>query len=499
MQKTPAWRAGAFDDETNSSTSFYDQSFCASTIPKSLLGDLARFFYSAAPRPVPEFAIAGAIAILAGIAGRAYNVSDNGLNQYIIVVADTGRGKEAIASGISKLVAAIIGNCPAIAEFIGPSEIASPQALIKWLSRTPCIVSIVGEFGLKLKEMSSERAPAHLAGMKRILLDLYGKSSHGALAGAMAYADREKNTSAINAPSFTLIGESTPQRVFEHLSEEVIADGLLPRFLLFSYEGDQGALSKTHMQIQPSNQLLADMSNLIALCAANSSHGKVCNVQMSPEAQELLDRFETYARHCVNNRDPQTGQKLPTKSSSVVMELWNRAHLKAIKLAALCAVGVHPVLPCVDAEQAQWAINLVSSQTEFLIAKFAAGDMGAIENNETLRRNAVIRAINNYAETAFEKLPKYGLREDLHARRIIPKSYLQRSLGDTAAFRKAIGGATKALDLTLKNMVEAGELQEISKMQMQNDYGTRATAYAIANASAFLKPNENIPKTTYFF
>jgi hypothetical protein len=67
--------------------------------PPGLLGELATFIYAQAPRPVAEIALAGAVALMAGICGRSYNVSGMGLNQYVMLIADTGTGKEAIAGG----------------------------------------------------------------------------------------------------------------------------------------------------------------------------------------------------------------------------------------------------------------------------------------------------------------------------------------------------------------------------------------------------------------
>jgi len=41
------------------------------SVPPGFLGEVAQFIYGAAPRPVPEIALAGAIGLLAGIVGRA--------------------------------------------------------------------------------------------------------------------------------------------------------------------------------------------------------------------------------------------------------------------------------------------------------------------------------------------------------------------------------------------------------------------------------------------
>ena len=90
--------------------------------PPGLMGEIAKFIHAAAPRPVPEIALAGAIGLMAGICGRAFNVSGTGLNQYILLLAPTGTGKEAAATGINSLMKSIRSEVPASEKFIGPAS-----------------------------------------------------------------------------------------------------------------------------------------------------------------------------------------------------------------------------------------------------------------------------------------------------------------------------------------------------------------------------------------
>ena len=62
------------------------------SVPPGLVGEIAQFIYAQAPRPVPEISLAGALGMIAGIVGRAYNISGTGLNQYTLLLAPTGTG-----------------------------------------------------------------------------------------------------------------------------------------------------------------------------------------------------------------------------------------------------------------------------------------------------------------------------------------------------------------------------------------------------------------------
>lgn len=463
-----------------------------SSFPDGLVGQIAQYIYDAAPRPVKEIALAGAIGLVAGLTGRYWNISNGGLNQYVLLIAETGRGKEAIAHGIGTLVKAVRNSVPTIENFVGPSEIASPQALIKVLAGKPCIYSIVGEFGLKLKEMSSERAPPHITGLKRALLDLYHKSGQGAQLGAMAYSKKEDNIAAIMSPSFTLIGESTPEKFFENVNEDIVTDGLLPRFTIFEYQGEQVELNKNRIH-KPPLALVSRMSELVA--HANGLQGQQAEpiqVQMTIEAEQIFVNFECYARAMINNRDPVTGLKKGVRPNSVVTELWNRTHLKALRLAAVLAVGCSFANPKITGSQAQWATDEIFWQTRALQGRFDNGEIGggavnAIAN-EAKQSEVMIRLIGKFIAKDWKtKSDAYRISEDMRRDRVFPFSALISRLQIYAVFKNDRRGATEAIRRAYQLLLDNDDLQEIPRKQMSEKYGRSCRAFCISNAERFLE------------
>ncbi|MGH8049948.1 MAG: hypothetical protein ACREPB_04735, partial [Arenimonas sp.] len=289
-------------------------------LPPGFLGELANFIYAAAPRPVPEIALAGAIGLMAGIAGRAYNVNGAGLNLYMLLLAPTGSGKEAIASGVTALMKSIRQGVPAASEFIGPASIASPQALVKHLASTsPSFVSIIGEFGLAMQQMASPKAPAHLVGLRALMLDLYGKSGRNGELRPSIYSDREKNTAAVCSPAFSLIGESTPESFYEGLSERLVSDGLLPRFTTIEYRGKRQPLQECRIE-SPSPELIEKLATFCSHVLNLNSQNKSQDIMLSESAREIFIEFDVECDASIN------GAK-----NEVVRHLWNRAHIKALK------------------------------------------------------------------------------------------------------------------------------------------------------------------------
>lgn len=446
------------------------------SVPPGLVGEIAQYIYAQAPRPVPEIALAGALGLVAGIVGRAYNISGTGLNQYVLLLAPTGTGKEAIASGIDKLMAQVIRTVPAASDFVGPGEIASSQAIIKYMSRGPTsFVSLVGEFGIYLQQMASVNAPPHLTGLRRFLLDAYNKSGEGKVLRPSIYSDKDKNTAAVLAPSFTLLGESTPEKFYEGLHEGLISEGLLPRFTLIEYQGERPALNPGHLSAQPSFELIDRLSTLCAHALMLNSQHKAIHVQTDATARELFRQFDA---HCDAN--------INTSDREVRRHLWNRAHVKALKLAGIIAVGCNPYDPTITADVASWAINIVVADVRNLLARFDAGEIG-IDNDETKQLAKVIAAVKDFVVSPWPDVAKYAGEgmSSLHSNRIVPYSYVQRRLASVAVFRKDRIGASGAIKRALKTLCERGDLQEVSRATLAKDYGTSAIAYMVAHPGVF--------------
>ena len=67
------------------------------------MGRLVNWILSASYLPVYEIAESAAIGLTAGICGRAWNIPGSGLNMYILLVAKSAIGKEALHTSISKV------------------------------------------------------------------------------------------------------------------------------------------------------------------------------------------------------------------------------------------------------------------------------------------------------------------------------------------------------------------------------------------------------------
>lgn len=433
------------------------------TFPPGLVGDVAQYVLDSAIRPVPEIALCAAIALCAGIAGRSYNISGTGLNQYIVALAPTGSGKEGAAAGIDALVTAVRRTVPAADVFIGPATFASGQAMIRQLDRSPCFVAVLGEFGLTLQQICDPRANGAERALKKVLLDLYTKSGHGKVIRPSVYSDNAKDTKAVRAPCVTLFGESTATTFYDGLDSTHISEGLVPRFMVVEYKGGRPARNP-NANCEPPAELVEALTQLTTVALTTQQNGTCAPVVMDAEAEEVLGAFDTEADRQINSAPGE-----------VERHLWNRAHLKALKLSALLAVGADLHDPVVTRELAEWAVDFVRRDVTNLESKFGAGETGQGEHRQ---EGDVRRAFADYRRMTVEQRAAYGVPAKLCSEPdAVPYCVFRRRLRPLASFRNDRRGATEALRRALDDMVHAGVLAVVPAADAVERWDSSAPVY----------------------
>lgn len=435
--------------------------------PPGFVGELAQYIYNSAIRPVPEIALCASIALTAGVVGRSFNISGTGLNQYLVMLAETGSGKEGAATGIDAMVTAVRSQVPMIDEFIGPGAFASGQALIRVLDKNPCFVSVLGEIGLTLQQMCSPNANGAQVMLKKVLLDIYAKSGWHKTLRSSVYSDTEKNTKAIQAPNVTIFGESNPNKFYEALDAGIIAEGLLPRFSIFEYTGPRPDTNPNAFQ-PPPDKLVRFFSGLAAVAMSSQQARQCAPVQQDKEATGLLRGFDKHATTEIN-----------TAGADVNKQLWNRAHLKALKMAALIAVGLNPYQPIITKQIADWSITLICRDIQKLLLKFESGEVGTGDVRLELD---VRRAIAAYLQMSPVDRAGYNCPSKMVNYPLIPLQYLRRRLRLLVNFKNDRRGANQAMTTALNAMVEGEVLVRISPLQAREQCGTNSPVYGLGPA-----------------
>ncbi len=445
--------------------------------PPGLMGEIARWIYDQAARPVYELALAGALGFMAGLCGRGYNVSNTGLNLYIMALAETGTGKEAIASGIDKLVDAVKAKAPVAAAILGPGRISSGQALLKNLAEAPvpCYLSIAGEFGIRLKQITGPYANDAESTLLAVLLDLFNKSGRGRSVKPTIYSDKKNNTAEIFSPAFTLLGETVPSTFFAALDETAINSGLLPRFLNIEYTGPRVPTNRNHEFAEVPAFLVHKVETLFLGIHDRMVKGDVVPIGYDRDAAEQLEFLDTYADRRINDAQ-----------SDVLKQLWNRFHMKILKVAGLIAVGTNPFMPIIDRAMVDWATSLVLEDILKLISKFENGEIGAKTNAAKTQEDEVRRVWKDYINRPYHELANYvGMNQGMHKDRVISRSYLSMRVRMTAPFRGSYTNGNvsfiPAFNGVIKNLIDNGFIQQLPKQQAQTNYGTGSDCYAVVD------------------
>lgn len=432
------------------------------TLPPGLVGEIASYIYSSAVRPSQEVALLYAIGFLAGLVGRSYNISSTGLNMYLLLVAKTGVGKDDGPKGIERIMAAVRPSTPVADDFIGPGAFASGQALIRVLDARPCFVSLLGEFGLTLQQLNDPRAPAAVVMLRRVLLDLYMKSGWQNVLRSTAYSDSEKNTKTIHAPSVTFVGDTTPETFYDGLSNTDISDGLIPRLHILEAATTRPKRNRSAGHL-PSAALVNKVGDVVAMAVTMANNNANAAIQCEPDALALLDAFD---EECDNH--------MRAAFTSGETQLWNRAHLKALRLAGLLAVGCNPHAPTVTVELATWAITFTRRGTMSVLDRFERGDVG---NGDAKQMSDIRKVVGDYFGYDAATLRKYKIKPEYQKGGVFPYSYLVMRATQLASFYKDRRGVAGSLRSVLDVLVQSEVLVQVPPLQAQQKFGAKGAMY----------------------
>jgi len=442
------------------------------SLPSGLTGDIARYIYDRSYKPIPEVAIVGALGIMAGLCGRCYNTNTfAGLNLYLLFLGDTGIGKEEMRKGIDSLTNACKMTAPTIDQFKGPATFASGQALVSYLAEhSNCFLSVLNEFGTLWKRLTNPRASGSDQEFIAMLLQLYSMSGKSDVFAKKAFSDSKKNFPDIRSPSFSFIGQSTSQTFLDHINEETIESGFLPRLLIVNYKGGRPRSNYFAATCVPSPDLVKRFSNLVNNVTQMNQRNQVFPIPMDEPAQSRSYEFEI-----------AVDDKINATKNSILRQLWNRAHLNVIKLASLLAVGDNYYKPKVSLQNWEYAEQLVNRNIEEMSNEFSTGIVGAV-SAEGAQFNEAIRIIFEYAlALSVEPYRKYGMTEEMFEKRVMPYTYFATRLSGLRCFKKEYQPREKVKKI-LQQLIDNGDIVLIPQVQSTDMFKTMTKMYAIANA-----------------
>lgn len=431
--------------------------------PPGLAGQIAYYIYQSAPRPVKEVAIVAALGFLAGVCGKAFCIPQSGLNLYIVLIARSAIGKEAMHSGIGSLITAAANRQPPVMRFVDFSDFASGPALKKAVAANPSFVNVAGEWGHKLKRLAAEDGrDTPMNQLRHVMTDLFQKSGPASIVGGITYSNKDSNIASVAGVAYSMIGESTPGKFYESLTESMMEDGFMSRFLLVEYEGLRPPLNTTPLR-EPSKALGDAVADLCTHAMTLLDRQETVMTSRTNEAALMMEKFEKECDSQINGT-----------ADEMWRQMWNRASLKMMRVSSLLAVADNWLNPVIDETHINWALKLIHKDIAIMSKRIEAGDIGM---NDDSRERKIVKMLKEYLENPVAA--SYGIPEELRKNSIIPRKLLQVRTARQVAFNSHRAGATMALDHTLRSMCDSGYIMEVDRNKMAEQFNFHGKAYRI--------------------
>lgn len=428
--------------------------------PPGRAGVFAKLIFDTSYSPVREVSITAALGLLAGVCGRAYRTyTGKDLALYLILVAKSGIGKDSTHDGIPMLLK--LASVPMADRFVRAQDFVSGEALHKEVLREPGFLALQGEFGRKLKRMSNP-TDTPMQSLRTVMTNAYGKR----FLEGKSYSNSDNSIDGVDWPALSFLGETTPTTFLECLTPDMMADGFLSRFLCVTYEGHRPPPNRERSAVLGDDDLTV-WKGLVGQTIGFQypiNMPEPCVVKPDFDAHEKLERFELDCIERLNATDDESER-----------QVWSRAHLKALKVASLLAVADNPFIPLMRITHVAWALNLVRADIGLFQTRKRSGDIGIDDN---ARERKVAAFLKEYLLT--NPLPaSYKVPDKMRQNSIVPRNYLQRKTSNLSAFNNHKLGASRALDETLRSLVDNGYLIEQDKNKVIEAHGHFGKSYLI--------------------
>lgn len=397
--------------------------------------------------PVKDVAITATLALLAGVCGRAYLThTGKDLALYIILVARSGIGKDGIHEGIPRAIQ--LAGVPGAERFIRSENFVSGPALHKAILTQPGFLNLQGEFGRKLKGMGDIRN-GPMQELRTVMTDAYGKT----LLEGRSYSNSEKSVQAVHRPALSFLGETTPDTFLGALTSDMMEDGFMSRFLVISYDGERPEPNEEFnfcngMETAKLAHWQSLLRHAIPYQQTINTPQQIAVTFANNDAYDKLKTFELNCTRFINKTNDEYER-----------QMWNRAHLKVLKIASLLAVADDYLNPKIELLHATWALSIVRRDIAIFQNRKQNGDIG---NDDHARESKLLAMIRDYLKNGAPE--SYKIPETLQQRGFVPRLYLQKRISSDRAFKGHRLGTSAALDLALRSLVDSGYLIEADKL-----------------------------------
>ena len=233
---------------------------------------------------------------------------------------------------------------------------------------------------------------------------------------------------------------------------------MVPRLTVIESSDDRPTYNEWGNFHPPSPELITKLASLGKRCLELELLKSPIHVRDTPEAKAFSLNFREY---CVD--------QVFEDRESPVAQIWSRAHLRMIRLAALVAVGVDMDNPIVTLEYMEWAKAVIVHGVEVIQKRYLQGKVGdkslALE-----QRIAVGKLIRKFCKpnaytTTWDKA--YGITKEMWEAKVVTHRYLLNNTYRLGCFKNDHNPA-QAFRAVVFELEGNGNLQKIDIAKIKN-------------------------------
>lgn len=376
-------------------------------IPPGALGDLYKAAYDSLLYQYPEVAMVSAVGLVAGIAGRRYNVvhpAPMGLNVYMTLVAGTGFGKERISRFIEYCLLSAQNGLKSFASFYGAGSFTSAKAIYNQVVNARSQVCVASEAGLLMKVRSG-----NVEAKTAMLLDMYSKSDRHSWTKGATYSDKDASISPLRAVALTLISESTERSLMEAFSSSnALESGYLPRQSIFKIKSDVPKANR-NFKLELSNELIYRLNRIMD----DASSVQSCDDSQAKEItfdDSIIEDTWNFQEYCDSMRKSPNG---------IEAAMCTRMFVKAVKYAGIATVFNHMDSTKIGKKEWEWGKDMAKYEMSTIMSNLGClGNdsisaavievcmyMTKIFNNMSPRKDCRLSTV----EMKYKCIPRYTL------------------------------------------------------------------------------------------
>ena len=324
-----------------------------------ILKDISDWANESAHKAQPHLSINAAMAAVSTVLGRRFRTSTgNWPSLFYLNIAKSSAGKEQTKSIIETVLEEADDE-----DRISGSGYTSGGAVFSALLEQPCHVSVIDEIG-RMMEVSNSQSNNQKFEAITYLMEVFGRCGgtmrpqNYSTMGMNAEQRKEVLSRRVYSPALTIMGMSTPDRMFNCLDSRLINDGFINRFLII--HSPVGRNVGRFGEMIPPPLAIKDWAEAIKARAAGDGNlaqvtSGVANQRPSPKTLKMsIDRvaqFQEFEGKVIRDTD-----RLEKIGLAAVL---GRTVEKAMRLSLVCQLAMDPGAAAISQEAAEYAIQYV--------------------------------------------------------------------------------------------------------------------------------------------